>query len=150
MLELKQERNNREMKIKKFLIIFVCLFLGIVFFNTKTNAANLDEILNFEVKVDPRMNDGTLDMTYTVKWRVLDSTTEGPLTWVKIGTPNENFDTPTALTNTIKSIRKDSSGSAVRIDFTKAYRAGEEVTFKYSIHQKYMYKIHKGKLILTT
>ncbi len=32
-----------------------------------------------------------LDITYDIEWKVLDSTTEGPLTWVQIGTPNSNL-----------------------------------------------------------
>lgn len=132
------------MKKKYILISIIFIILMIFFWNSKTYAANLDEIKNYEVKVDPRMNDGTLDITYTITWLVLDSTTEGPLEWVKIGTPNENFDTPTALSNTIKSISKY-SGAYVKIVFNKKYYAGEEVTFKYSIHQQYMYKISWGK-----
>ena len=37
------------------------------------------------------MEDGSLDITYDIEWKVLDSTTEGPLTWVQIGTPNSNL-----------------------------------------------------------
>ena len=124
-------------KIVLFLIIFlIIMFAGI----TKRYAADQDRIVNYEVKVDPRMNDGSLDITYNITWRVLDSTTDGPLTWVQIGTPNNYFDSATALSNTIKSINKY-NGSFVRIDFKRAYYAGEEVTFKYSIHQPYMYDL---------
>lgn len=115
--------------------IFILLLMG-----TKSNATELDRIQNYIVTVDPRMNDGTLDITYEITWKVLDSTTEGPLEWVKIGTPNSNFDTPTALTKNIKSISKY-SGSNVKIVFDKKYYEGEFITFKYSIHQSYMYKI---------
>ncbi len=125
---------------KKYLISFIFIFFAIMLCCSKVYAADLDRIINYEVKVDPRMNDGSLDITYNIKWRVLDSTTEGPLTWVQIGTPNDRFDSATALSNTIKSI-KQYNGSYVRIDFTRAYHAGEEVTFKYKIHQPYMYKL---------
>lgn len=126
-----------------FLVFFIAII--ILFCNTKCYADDLDRIVNYEVTVDPRMNDGSLDITYNIRWRVLDSTTEGPLTWVHIGTANDGFDSATPLTPNIKSITK-SSGSNVRIDFTKAYHAGEEFNFKYSIHQSYMYNISWGKV----
>lgn len=132
------------MKIKRILLILIFAIISILALNTNVYATDLDEIVNYVVTVDPRMNDGTLDITYEITWKVLDSTTEGPLEWVKIGTPNGNFDTPTALTKNIKSIRQY-NGSYVRIDFTKKYYAGEKITFKYSIHQPYMYKISWGK-----
>ena len=132
------------MKRKYIIILAIIIFvLGIVSFSNKSYAADLDRIENYVVTVDPRMNDGSLDIKYEITWKVLDSTTEGPLTWVKIGTPNENFDTPTALTNNIRKI-SSYNGSYVRIDFDRAYKAGERVTFKYSIHQSYMYKISWG------
>ena len=132
------------MKKKYLLYIILIAFLAILTLNTKCFAANLDEIVNYIVTVEPRMNDGSLDITYEITWKVLDSTTEGPLTWVQIGTPNSNFDAPTALTKNIKSIRAY-SGSYVRIDFDKAYYAGQSITFKYKIHQSYMYIISGSK-----
>ena len=130
---------------KKSLIVLIFIAFLILFFNTKCYADDLDRIVNYEVTVDPRMNDGTLDITYNIRWRVLDSTSEGPLTWVKIGTANEDFDTITPLTSNIKSIKKY-SGSYIRIDFTKPYQSGEEFEFKYSLHQSYMYSISWGKV----
>ena len=121
---------------KKIFIRIVLLFLLVLFsFTIKTYGANLDEIVDYQIKVDPRMNDATLDITYTITWKVLDSTTEGPLTWVKIGTPNNNFDSLKAISNNIKSI-SPISGSYVKITFDRAYYAGQSVTFKYSLHQK--------------
>ncbi len=128
------------MKKKYILFSFIVILFAILSFNTKSYATELDEIVNYVVTVDPRMNDGTLDITYEITWKVLDSTTEGPLSWVKIGTPNSYFDTPTALTNNIKKISAY-SGSYVRIDFVKKYYEGQQVTFKYSIHQSNMYKL---------
>lgn len=127
------------MRKKFFICIFICAILCFLSFSIKSYAADLDRITNYEVTVDPRMNDGTLDITYKITWKVLDSTTEGPLEWVQIGTPNSNFDNPTALTKNIKSISKY-NGSYVRIDFDKAYHQGQFVTFKYSIHQSSMHK----------
>lgn len=130
---------------KKIVLKILLLFLLIFFsFTLKVYGANLDEIEDYQIKVDPRMNDATLDITYTITWKVLDSTTEGPLTWVKIGTPNDNFDSLQALSKTIKSISKI-SGAYVKITFDRAYHAGESVTFKYSLHQKSMCRESWGK-----
>lgn len=129
------------MKIKKilFVILFIILFLFIC--DNKCFAKELDQINKYYVTVDPR-KDGTLDMVYHIEWKVLDSTKEGPLSWVKIGIPNSNVDSIKSLSNTIKSIKYyESSGSYVRIDFKKEYYADEVVTFDFSIHQKYMYQL---------
>lgn len=123
-----------------FLVILFAFFLG----QAKSYAVDLDEITNYVVTVEPRMNDGTLDITYEITWKVLDSTTEGPLEWVQIGTPNSYFDTPTALSKNIKRISAY-NGPYVRIDFTKQYHSGEELTFKYKIHQSHMYQLSSRK-----
>ena len=72
--------------MKKRYLIFIVLFIFfiIVTINNKSYAADLDRIVNYNVTVEPRMNDGTLDITYAITWKVLDSTTEGPLEWVQI------------------------------------------------------------------
>lgn len=132
------------MKKRYILITLIFMLFILTGINNKTYAADWDEIENYVITVEPRMNDGTLDITYEVTWKVLDSETEGPLEWVKIGTPNSNFDNATALTKNIKSIKKY-NGSYVRIDFNKKYYQGETVTFKYSIHQSYMYTLSGSK-----
>lgn len=132
--------------MKKVYILFTIIFMFIAIFAISNNsyAADLDEIVNYEITVDPRMTDGSLDITYDITWKVLDSTTEGPLSWVQIGTPNSNFDNIVARTNNIKSITKY-NGSYVKIVFNRSYKAGEQIRFKYSIHQSYMYKISGSK-----
>lgn len=131
--------------MKKRYIIFSLIFaiFAILTMSTKSQAAELDRITNYAVTVEPRMNDGTLDITYEITWKVLDSTLEGPLEWVQIGTPNSHFDQVRALSNNISSI-KEYNGSYVKVTFDRKYYAGEEITFKYSIHQSYMYKISWG------
>lgn len=130
------------MNYKRILVIIISaiIIIFMAFFTNKNYAVDLDEIENYVITVDPRMNDGSLDITYEITWKVLDSTTEGPLTWVEIGTANPNFDSLQARTKNIKKIAP-SKQSYVRIDFNRSYHAGEEVTFKYSLHQSYMYTI---------
>ena len=71
-----------------FSIIFVILFLGV--FQSTTYAVDLDQIENMTVTIDPRMNDASLDIQYEITWKVLNSTIEGPLTWVQIGTDRKS------------------------------------------------------------
>lgn len=123
-------------------ISFTCLFIG----SKSFAATDLDEITQFTVTVDPRMTDGTLDITYDITWKVLDSNSQGPLSWVQIGTPNQNFDTATALTENIKSISKY-NGSYVRLDLDREYYAGEQINFKYTIHQSYMYELKDNTVL---
>jgi len=130
-------------KIFIVFLLFIALFI-LININNKTYATELDKIENYTITIDPNMNDGSLDITYEIKWKVLDSVTEGPLTWVKIGTPNSHFSNPTALTPNIKNI-SEGGDSYVRIDFNKAYNEGDIITFKYSIHQEHMYKIKSSK-----
>ena len=129
----------RKTKMKRKSIIF-WLFVGffLVLFHPNVEAIQedkeLDKIENMLVTVDPCMEDASLDITYEITWKVLDSITGGPLTWVKIGTPNAKFTKPTALTDNIAKIKKY-DGAYVAISFKEKYTTGESVTFKYSIHQ---------------
>lgn len=126
-------------------IIYILIFSIFILFAmaTKVAAKDTDRILNYVVTVEPRMNDGTLDIIYEITWKVLDSDSEGPLRWLQIGTPNSYFDEPKALTNNIKTISKY-NGSYVKIVFNQLYYEGDELTFKYRIHQPYMYKLSFG------
>ena len=129
------------MRNKKLLLSFAFIFLALICFAVPSFAKDLDEIQKYYVTVDTR-KDGALDMTYYFEWKVLDSVSEGPLEWVKIGVPNSHVDTIKALTKNIAKIEYTSlGGDYIRIDFDRAYRAGEVIKFSFSTHQSYMYKI---------
>lgn len=132
------------MKRKLLIFLLLTLFLILIANGTKCYAMDLDRIKNYIVTVEPRMNDGSLDITYEITWKVLDSYTEGPLEWVQIGTPNSYFDTPTALTKNIRNITSY-NGAYIKVVFDKKYYEGEEITFKYKIHQTRMYKLSGKK-----
>ncbi len=109
----------------------------------------LDEILDYQITINMR-TDGTMDMRYDITWKVLDSKTDGPLEWVKIGCPNSHVDEITAITtDTIKKIgyMSERGDSYIRVDLDRKYEAGETVTFSYSIHQAYMYVIEEDQHI---
>ena len=132
---------NKKIKI----VLLVLFFLALLMFPHKSFAKDLDEILNYITTVEPR-DDGTLDIKYHIEWKVLDSTTEGPLKWVKIGIPNQHVNEIKKLTNNISNVRYIvNNGNYVRVDFDKSYNAGEVVEFEFSLHQSYMYSINSSK-----
>lgn len=124
-------------------VIVICILSCI---SIKSNTAYaktshpLDEIQDYTIKVNPTP-DGTLDITYNITWKVLDSTSEGPLTWVKIGAPNKNFEIYEDYSSNIKKISmlREGNDIFVRVDFNKVYEEDDVVRFYYTIHQKNMY-----------
>lgn len=132
------------MKNRKIILSFI-LFLLFIIVSNICMAKDLDRIDKYHITVDPR-NDGSLDMTYYLEWRVLDSDSQGPLEWVEIGIPNSNIDGIKAISSNIKGARYYSDGGDyIRIDFKKPYYEGDVVNFSFSFHQEYMYDI-KGEL----
>lgn len=129
---------------KAFLAIIVSLAVALFASVPSAWAAtDLDEILNYTIKVDVN-DDATLDMNYHVEWKVLDSTKEGPLTWVLIGIPNKHYVKLESSSPTVKSIRYDTtSGTCARIDLDRAYKAGEVVSFDFHLVQDYMYEMDR-------
>ena len=122
--------------MKKYLaliLVLLCLLPVSAF------AKDLDEIQNYGVSVQLR-EDGTADLTYHVDWLVLDDQAEGPLEWVKIGIPNKLADSFAAISQNIKKISYLSDGgSYAKIVLDRKYRAGETVSFDFSLHQGYLY-----------
>lgn len=137
---------NKKLKIA---LVIVFVFLVIMAVREYLTADGLDEITNYTITVLPR-DDGTLDMKYHIEWKVLDSTSEGPLEWVKIGIPNMHVDSIKKLTDNIGKIQYYADGGDyVRIDFKRKYYEGETVTFEFSIHQSYMYKVNSKNRKIT-
>ena len=102
---------------------------------------DLDEILNYTVTVDVNA-DGTLHMVYHIEWKVLDSDSDGPLTWVKIGIPNSRVSGITGLSSSVSEIAYSSDGGDfVRIDLDRSYYEDEVVVMDFSIEQDYMYQV---------
>ena len=132
---------------KRFLIAFVVFITiaGILPLVANFSSHDLDEILNYEITITPNVEDASLDIVYDITWKVLDSTTQGPLTWVQIGTPNEFF-TADAISENISSINKYRN-TYVRIDFKKKYYKDDVVRFQYKIHNKNVSYFEDGKYV---
>ena len=130
---------------KKILALLSVLIIALAMFpGAKSYAAKpLDEILNYEITVDVN-EDATLTMHYHIDWKVLDSDSEGPLTWVRVGIPNSHYTLCYATSDTIKTIKPQSSGGeyVARIDFDKKYYKNEVVSFDFELVQDYMYEMN--------
>ena len=89
-------------------------------------------------------DDGSADLVYDIRWKVLDSSSEGPLEWAKVGVPNQNIDELTALSGSIRRIRPyDEGGSYVRLDLDRSYYAGETVQLQFSLHATHLYEVNE-------
>lgn len=130
--------------MQSIVCLAIVLTFGLTTFTAQAKTKPLDEIQDYDITVNMRP-DGTMDIHYDIEWLVLDSTSQGPLEWVKIGCPNSHVDQITALTDNIQSIKymSENGGSYIRIDFKRKYSAGEVAKFSYSIHQSYMYTIEE-------
>ncbi|MBP5152607.1 MAG: hypothetical protein ILP13_06825, partial [Lachnospiraceae bacterium] len=79
-------------------VLFAFSFSGRAYAATPT-----DEIVNYEI--DASINDdATVNLNYHIEWKVLDDVQYGPLTWVKVGIPNDHVESLTALSDTISDI----------------------------------------------
>lgn len=131
--------------MKNRLVLFFSLIFCVLLLSTseRASAAPLDEILEYSIKVDVQ-DDATLKMNYHIKWKVLDSTSEGPLEWVKIGIPNAKISNLKTSSSCVSKIRYYSdNGHFVRLDFKKSYKKGEVVSFDFSFVQDYMYQMNE-------
>ena len=131
-------------RIIKFIIFVLVLFAGYLCLGNISASAkgDLDRINSYVITVDPNFNDGSLDIRIDIKWKVLDSDSEGPLTWVKIGVPNFHVENITPLTSNIKKAKYMSDdGSFIKIDFDRKYYTNEVVDFSFSFNQSYMYHL---------
>lgn len=140
--------------LKRFVSFVAVIMLMIFCVNTLKITAfaknsNLDEIQNYEIKVDIRQ-DGTLDIRYAIDWLVLsDKNGSEPVSWVDVGIPNEHVDQIQALTENIESAEYSSKGggSYIKVDFKRKYYQGEVINFEFSIHQSYMYLLDEKNTV---
>lgn len=126
--------------MKKFfsLICFLVTIISIQFINVKASN-DLDVILNYDITITPN-DDATLEMNYKIKWKVLDSSSEGPLTWVKIGVPNKYVSNLKSNVNNVEKINYYSdNGAYIAIYFKQNYYQGEIVDIDFSFHQDYIF-----------
>ena len=125
-----------------YMMVFALSLLGPCF-ATKAYAKDLDVIHEYDITADVQ-EDGRVRIRYRIDWEVLDSTSEGPLTWVKIGIPNSHVSGIKGLSDNIKSIKYyNDKGYFVRIDFNREYNAGECLVIEFEITQSNLYEPNK-------
>ena len=120
----------------------LALLLCLVLLCTPASASDpTDEIVNYEITADVN-EDGTVNLHYHIDWKVLRDDI-GALEWITVGIPNGEYVEIRSLSDTIASIGYSTeSGSSVRVDFDRSYRAGETVSFDYLVVQDYMYQMN--------
>jgi len=127
-----------------FAIVLILMLISPMF-TSVVYAKDLDKIHTYRITADVQ-SDGKVKMTYHIDWEVLDSTSEGPLTWVKIGIANKHVEKITGKSKNIKSIKYyNDGGSFIRIDFNKYYYVGDLVSFEFEIVQDYIYQMNALK-----
>ena len=132
---------NKRIVLRRFCLVLVLLSL-LFALSLSAQAADLDEILNYEITVDVNQ-DGTLRMVYHIDWKVLDSDSEGPLSWVTVGIPNKHYVSYRSLSPAIRTISYESSGGgSLRIDFDRKYYKDEVVSFEFELVQDYLYEMN--------
>lgn len=134
---------NTGMKLIKVTAFLLAILLSGISRTEQVNAAKiLDEIVDYKITADV-LADASVDLTYDIKWKVLDSDSEGPLEWVQIGIPNSSCNYILPLSDNITNIHsKNSSGNYAVIYFDRKYYAGEVVDFSFKINQGYMYQVY--------
>lgn len=133
-----EPHNTKEnSKLKSWGPALAILLLGAVILIIYIISANqpLDRIQDYQVEVTP-LEDGTLDITYRLRWEVLNSSREGPLSWVKIGMANENFRIK-EYGGAILSPR-NTVGSYASFSLRKEFEKGETAQFWFTVNQRRM------------
>ena len=114
-------------KLALFCLTVLAVLLFTPLFTHNVKAKDLDLIHEYNITCDV-LDDATVKIKYHIVWEVLDSTKEGPLTWVKVGIPNAHVSNLKGKSDSIKKISQYSSGGDyVRIDLDRSYKAGETI-----------------------
>ena len=129
-------------KTRAVMVILLLAVLTVFALPQKTGAAASaeDEILYYGIEAKV-LETGSVQFVYTIDWKVLKSS-NGGVTWVKIGIPNSNAEKFYSLTNdTISFVKYYSEGGIyARVDFKREYMAGEVIHFSFGFTQHNLFK----------
>lgn len=129
--------------MKKKILSFILITMLLVFAIAPASAlayGPTDEILDYEITADVNEDDATVNLTYHIEWKVLDSDELGPLEWVSIGIPNSEVVEYDGLTDNISQIYP--TGNFMYVYFDRKYYEGETVSFDFKLKQDYMYSMN--------
>lgn len=136
-LEAQEKKALKDMERKKKWILAALALVAVIGILVAYNwwcSRPLDRIQNYQVDVAAQP-DGTLNIIYHLRWEVLDSNREGPLSWVKLGMGNEDFE---ALDCGGAADDVVPSGSYAKVYLDKNYYEGEVAEFWISVRQNRM------------
>jgi len=100
-------------------------------------AKDYDEIVNYDITVQPNVDDGSLQFTVAFDWKALEELPYGQE--LKIGVPNGSIRDVQILTDNIEKL--DFDNSYMYVYLTQKYKSGETFRFAYSWVQEYMYAL---------
>lgn len=133
------------MKKKLSLFIAFIFMIAFAFKMSIVYAASdpIDEIEEYYISIDMLL-DGSANITYHFKWKVLNDSIEGPVENIYIGIPNKNVSNIKSLSENISSIEytnnyNGSSGNYVKVEFYRSYYENEIIEFDFSIEQSHLY-----------
>lgn len=124
------------MKKKLCTLLTVLLMLTVLVpaMTETAHAGDLDYIADYEVRVTPQQEDGSLRIQVDLLWEVLE---DGPVNKLQVGIPNGSIRDVEAISSNIESL--DYDNSYMYIEFKKGYDTGALFSFSYAWTQEYMY-----------
>lgn len=140
-------KNRFSTFITRILAVVICAcFISLCLCTTVEAKSPSDEILDYEITADVDKDTAHVILNYHIEWKVLESDSAGPLTWMKIGIPNSHVIKYEAKSDTIKKLSKMTSGGYyARVDLKKKYYAGDVVTVDFCLEMDYMYDMNSKR-----
>ncbi len=117
------------------------MFLTICGFNLSAYAYT-DNIEKYEITVSIN-EDAKAEMTYHIRWKVLESDSLGPVDWIQVGVANGYCENVEPLNDTAKYAYYDGN-NRVRVDLDRKYYEGEVFEVEFSLTQDYIYTTTEG------
>ena len=118
----------------KKLFIFIVTVLSILTLSS-FSSNDYDYIEEYKIVVNPN-DDGTLNISYSLKWNALR---DGSEDYIKIGIPNRHAKIEGFNNKDIKKASID--GSYVRLDLYHSFSSGDKYNLEFTINQDYMFSV---------
>ena len=137
--EEEEKKKLKKERIRKALIL-AAIGLAVLIVYLIIACMPLDEMTDYRVHVTPQ-DDGSLEITYSYEWKVLNDSREGPLSWVKLGMANPNY-VVKEFGGAAGGIRYQPSESSenpmLELNLDRSYYKGETARFWFTVHQRNM------------
>lgn len=137
MIRLEREESHLKEKSKTWIWPVAVIALGIVILIAYIvwSKQPLDRIRLYEVDADPQAN-GAVNLTYHLRWEVLNDSREGPLSWVRLGMANQDF-TVTGYGGDIQGeYLWEQDPNYASFSLTRSFQKGETADFWFTVEQR--------------